>query len=72
MHEENSAAPLSPKAMLCRFGILLAASLAVGLGGGLTVLESHQATACAVSASSSGPFSSGDSGWRSRFWDWRF
>ena len=48
MHEENSAAPLSPKAMLCRFGILLAASLAVGLGGGLTVLEFHQATACAV------------------------
>ena len=48
MHEENSAAPLSPKAMLCRFGILLAASFAVGLGGGLTVLESHQATACAV------------------------
>ena len=47
MHEENSAAPLSPKAMLCRFGILLAASFAVGLGGGLTVLESHQATACA-------------------------
>ncbi len=48
MHEESTAAPLSLKALLSRFGILLAASFAVGIGGGMTVLESHQATACAV------------------------
>lgn len=48
MSEEASAAPLSLKSMLSRFAILLGASLAVGIGGGLTCLESHQATACAV------------------------
>ncbi|WP_276744759.1 SLC13 family permease [Victivallis vadensis] len=48
MHDEAVSASMSVKALLSRFGILLAASLAAGLGGGLTVLDSHQATACAV------------------------
>ena len=48
MHDEAASASMSVKALLSRFGILLAASLAAGLGGGLTVLDSHQATACAV------------------------
>lgn len=48
MHDEASTGHLSVKAMLCRFGILLFASTFVGVAGGLTVLESHQATACAV------------------------
>ena len=48
MHEESTSAPLSAKSMFARFAVLLAASLAVGFGGGLTVLEAHQATACAV------------------------
>ena len=48
MHEESASAPLSPRAMLIRFAILLGAALLVGIGGAATVLESHQATACAV------------------------
>ena len=37
------------KIMISRFAILLGAAFAVGFGGGLTgLLESHQATACAV------------------------
>ncbi len=49
MHEENSSGNLSLKTMISRFAILLGAAFAVGFGGGLSgVLESHQATACAV------------------------
>lgn len=48
MHEESASVPLSPRAMLIRFAILLGAALLVGIGGAATVLESHQATACAV------------------------
>ena len=49
MESENSeSGSLSVKTMLTRFTIMISASLLVGLGGGFTVLESHQATACAV------------------------
>ncbi len=48
MHDESGAESLSVRALLSRFSILLVASCAVGLVGGMTVLESHQATACAV------------------------
>ncbi|MDD3155346.1 MAG: SLC13 family permease [Victivallaceae bacterium] len=48
MDNESNTDSMPMKAMLTRFGILLAAALAVGFGGGLTVLESHQAIACAV------------------------
>ena len=34
MHDEAASASMSVKALLSRFGILLAASLAAGLGGG--------------------------------------
>lgn len=49
MHEEKSSGDMPLKIMISRFAILLGAAFAVGFGGGLTgLLESHQATACAV------------------------
>lgn len=48
MHEESASTVLSPRAMLVRFAVLIGAALLVGIGGASTVLEAHQATACAV------------------------
>lgn len=48
MHEESASTVLSPRAMLVRFAVLIGAALLVGIGGTSTVLEAHQATACAV------------------------
>ena len=48
MHGEESSAAMSPKMMLSRFAILLLVSIGVGVAGGTTVLEAHQATAVGV------------------------
>ena len=48
MHEESGSGTMSLKTMLGRFAILLAAALLVGIGGRMTVLDAHQATACGV------------------------
>lgn len=49
MHDDNSSSgDLSLKAMIGRFSILIGVSLLVGIGGAMTVLNSNQATACAV------------------------
>lgn len=48
MHEESGAGTMPLKTMLGRFAILLAAALLVGIGGRMTVLDAHQATACGV------------------------
>ena len=72
MHEESASTVLSPRAMLVRFAVLIGAALLVGIGGASTVLEVHQATACAVSSPSFSARSfSGDSGSPSPFSDWR-
>ncbi len=48
MHDDGGSSTLTIKATISRFAILLGASLFVGIAGGMTVLEGHQATACAV------------------------